>query len=331
MASLNQNSISSQTQFSENTGKVYAGVSAGVSGEKIVLARELFLQTATNLGVPRDALSISLLAFMRFFSLSPNPAVMHSLRREVLSARKVSSPADANANAAANADTAADGTVVEKAVFEAEALGAVTALDKGTVLSPEALDRYARFFVPPIHAPDSDGRRGEKECARNRDETPQAEKIKALAEGEAGKDGFLNLFNRLPGKNGRYWKVFPFNITVKGTELKVFLRTLNRGLFLPESGEFLFIDVIGPKRQWRCFLENSAGTRRADIRVYPGQSPGALALLRKEAKRFLGTGAEFLVSGFGGFEEILVRNGDDLPSWADELCAENLPSVDEEA
>ena len=295
------------------------------SGGKTVFAREVFRQFAASLGFPQDALSITLLAFCRFFSLSPNSMMMGTLRRELLASGKASSP----------------GTAGEKAALEAEALGIVAALDKGVVLSPEALVRYARCFGSPEEsagfwqgggAPPDDGGDDPPERtpdrAPEREEIPGLEELRAIAEEQIKKDKLLGLLNSLPGKNGQYWTVFPFKITVKGTELKVFIRLLKRELFCAGEDEYVIADIAGPKRQWRCFLGKNDGKMRADIRVYPGLSPGALKSLRKEAERFLGeTGS---LHYFRGFEEILVRNGEEVSSWVEDLCAESLPSVNKE-
>ena len=295
------------------------------------LAGEIFKQTAAGLGFPNDRLSVSILAFARFFSLPLNQALLASLRREFLSS-----------------NTASQGTVSysgdEKAALEAKVLALVSAMDKGVALGPEALLRYARFLAPGIfkdkdalfpkgsappkkntvsggNAAIQGGGKGKKAASG---EIPKAEEIRAIADEQSGEGDLLDFLNRLPGKNGQYWMVFPFKIELKGVEFSVFLRILNRGQgaasgrFSRGENEFLIADIVSPKKQWRFFLNKAAGKLRADIRVYPEYSPGALKVLAREAERFL------------GFEEILVRNGEEAPSWVEDMCAEHLPSIDEE-
>ena len=267
-------------------------------------AREVFRQAAVNLGLPQDSLSAALLVFARYFSLPIKPALIGQLRREILNTGKTSSP-----------ETAAG-----KAALDSEAMAAVIASDKGVTLSPEALARYASFLLPPVKNDD-------EEEPNDREELPEPEELKAIIEEQEQKDDFLGLLNSIPGKNGQYWMVFPFSIKVRGTELNVFIRLLKKEYQYIGEGEDLIVDVSGPKRQWRCFLKKSFGIScqasiRADIRVYPECSPKGLLFLQKEAESFLGS--------FEIFDEILVRNGDKMPSWVEDLSEICLPSIDED-
>ena len=268
-------------------------------------ARELFKQTAATLGLPKDNLSLALLVFMRYFSLPLEGTLITRLRREILASGKASSPE----------------TSKESSALEAEALAAVIAEDKGVRLSPEALQRYAAYLVPPVFT----GHGGREENPHNREELPTPDELLAIAEGEEGQeDGFLDLLNSIPGKNGQFWMVFPFTITIKGTELRVFVRILKREYIFPGEGDQLIADISGPKRQWRCFLKRNGGKYRADIRVFPECSPRSLRLLQKEFERFLSKGSSLL--GNLEFQEILVQNGNEIPSWLEDLSVECLPS-----
>jgi hypothetical protein len=286
-------------------------------------------------------LSVALLAFARLFSLRPDQALLAGLRREFLASSK----------AASAGDTASSGE--EKT--EAKALALVSALDKGVVLSHEALERYVGFLLPwvkPEAKPgasedrehslpkgDAVSSASDKESRPDMEELPQADELRAIAETEADKDDLLDFMNLLPGKNGQYWVVLPFNIKVKGVELNVVLRVLKRengsvsSRFSAGEGEYLIADIVGPKKRWRWFLKMNAGKIRADIRVYPELSARALKALAKDAKRFFGEGSAApggLTGGFGGFEEILIQNWNEVPSLVEDLCGESLPSVSEE-
>ena len=256
-----------------------------------VNARALLQNIAAALGFPKDNLSVALIAFSRFFSLSPDPALITYLRQELLSLqRKTQRPS--GTGEISKQDT----------LGERDAMAAIIAADKGVRLSPEALERYSRYLLPPEPV-DSDENRPEQK------ENPLAEEMRKMAEEQAKKDKLLDILNSLPGKNRQYWKVFPFAIKVREAEFNIIVRIFN--------GEILIIDITGPKRQWRCFLKKTDGNVLADIQVYPEYSERALASLRKRAESFFGKG-------------VSLENGDKFPSWVEYLLTEPLPSVDEE-
>ena len=298
-------------------------------GQKALPAGEIFRQSAAALKLPLDTLTLTLFAFSRFFSLPPGQALFETLRREVLALFKASPSA---------VFSSSPKTAVEKTALEARVLAALAAFDKGVALRPEALERYARFFEPPLFAGNGEG--GEKGAMQtsggegggrrsDKEALPQPEEVKAAAEDEAGDDGLLDFLNSIPGKNGQYWNVFPFRIIIKGIELKIFLRILKEGQFVSGGNERIIVDIAAPQKQYRCFLKNSGGRLGADIRVYPELPAGALKSLAKKARRILGEGSA-PAGNWRGFQEIRVRNGEDSPSWAEDLSAECLPSIDSE-
>jgi hypothetical protein len=286
---------------------------------KTISAKELFIKTAANLGFPKDALSVALLAFARYFSVSLSPALIGALRREILASGKSSSPE----------------TPAEKAALEADALSALIADDKGVELSPQTLEHYAGFLSFPeenIIQPDEADYSPKRD--HSREECPEAEEMQILIEEQAQNDETLTFLNNLPGKNGQRWLVFPFSVRVKGIEFQIFLRLLIKESVSSIKGEsseeeHLIVDISGPKRQWRCFLKKAGEKFLADIRVYPGQTDRALKSLQKEAEQILKEGRA-LFGSFKGFDEIIVQNGEEAPSWADALCGESLPSIDEQ-
>jgi len=294
-----------------STGKTSHEFTAG----KTIPAKELFIKTAANMGFPKDALSVALLVFARYFSVSLSPDLMKTLRREILASGKSSSPE----------------TQAEKSELEAETLSSLIALDKGVELSPQALEHYARFFSFPERNPSRQDEKGDLDRDRGQEESPEAEELRILTEQQGQNDDVLALLNQLPGKNGQRWLVFPFSVKVKGIELQVFLRLLKKEpVFVGEDGHLhLIVDISGPKKQWRCFLNKAGEEFLADLRVYPRQSPRAIKKLQKEAEQILKEG-RVLFGSFKGFDEIVVRNGEETASWADDLCTESLPSIDEE-
>jgi len=288
--------------------KLPAGEAPPVPTGKTTSAKELFIKTAANLGFPKDALSVTLLAFARYFSISLSPALLKTLRREILASGKSSSPETAS----------------EKATLEADALSALIADDKGVILSTEALKNYARF----LSFPEENTIQPYERRDQDREENPSAEELRILIEEQGQNDDTLSFLNNLPGKNGQRWLVFPFSVRVKGIELKVFIRLLRKEPASLGDNEEIIVDISGPNRQWRCFLKKADEKFLADIRVYPQQRPRALKLLQNEAEKMLKK-AEGLFGDFKGFDEVLVRNGE-TASWAEDLCAESLPYIDEE-
>jgi hypothetical protein len=300
----------------------FHGRAAVVPGERSVSAGEIFKQTAEALGFPKDMLSATLFAFVRFFSLSPSPELIGKFRREVLVSQKSAS---------------SEGAKV-KAALEAEALASVIGADKGVILDSGALEHYARFLAPQLPPEEEKGEKKESSDGKDpldKDELPEAEEVKAIAEEGAQKDKLLGFLNNLPGKNRQHWLVFPFKIRVKGTELTVSIRILKRehssvsGRFSSGEGERLIADIAGQKRQWRFYIKKAAGELNADIRVYPKLSPRPLEILEKDAKKFLGESGG-LFRNSGGFSGVRVQNGGEIPSWVEDLCAESLLSVNKE-
>jgi hypothetical protein len=174
------------------------------------------------------------------------------------------------------------------------------------------------------------GREGrpDEEDAPDREETPDGEELEKLylnanrSREKGGEEGPLPWLNRLPGRNGHGWAVFPFKIKVKGVELRVFVRLLIKGhpFFASpkDTGQgSLIVDIEGPAQNRRFILERTGGKSVMDITVYPGEERDIKAL-EKEAERF-----------FDGME-IRVRQSGEAPSFIDQWDQEALPSVNEE-
>jgi hypothetical protein len=296
------------------TSAVKSPQSASPAG-KTIPAKAIFNKMAANMGFPKDTLSVALLVFARYFSVSLSPALMKTLRREILASGKASSPE----------------TKAEKTALEADALSSLIALDKGVELSAEALEHYARFFsFPDGNYNRQDEADDDPKGDHDREESEKAEELRILAEEQGQNDGVLTFLNQLPGKNGQYWLVYPFDVKVKGIEFQVFFRLLRKepGSSGEDSHSHLIVDISGPKKQWRCILNKAGEKYLADLRVYPGQSAKAIKALQKKAEHVLKEGRA-LFGSFKGFDEILVQNRDEAPSWADDLCPESLPSIDE--
>jgi hypothetical protein len=271
----------------------------------------LYTQTAAILGLPQDTLSFVLISAIRYFSLPPDSALLTRLRGNLLASGAVSAPK----------------TGREKAALESKALAAAAAADKGLLLSPEALEKYAAAMDAGWFSGRREGRPDEED-APDREETPEGEELEKLylnanlSREKDGEEAVLSWLNRLPGRNGQGWAVFPFKIKIKGVELRVSVRLLIKGhpFFASpvDAGRgSLIVDIQGPVQNWRFILERTGGKSVMDVTVYPGQA-GDVKILEKEVNKF-----------FEGME-IRVRQSDEAPSFTDQWDQEALPSVNEE-
>jgi len=104
---------------------------------------------ASQLKLPPDGLSRSLIAFARFFGLPLDPKFLASLRRDALGAASQGAasqgapPQQTSSQGASAPGTAAQAAAKEAASREAAALGAAAAADKGIKLGEKALREYA--------------------------------------------------------------------------------------------------------------------------------------------------------------------------------------------
>jgi hypothetical protein len=282
-------------------------------------ARELYKQPAAFLGLPQDTLSFVLISAIRYFFLPPDAALLSRLRGNLLASGAASAPK----------------TGGEKTALEAKAIAAAAAADKGLFLSPEALEEYAAAIEGGAWFSSRQEGQPEDEDLPDREETPEGEELeklylKANRSQEKGGGGVLSWLNRLPGRNGQGWAVFPFKIKVRGVELRVFVRLLIKGHpFFASPGDTgqgsLIVDIEGPAQNWRFILERIGGKSIMDITVYPGSSGSKrdIKALEKEAGKF-----------FNGMEIRVRRNGE-APSlvdqqYIDQRYQEALPSVNEE-
>jgi hypothetical protein len=104
------------------------------SAESRIPPLQTALHLAHILGLPWDKLSASIVSFARYFSLPLNPGFLAKIRRESLfSAPEKSGPAKEALSPALSPKSAA-------------ALAAAASAAKGVELSPQGLEKYARFL-----------------------------------------------------------------------------------------------------------------------------------------------------------------------------------------
>ena len=297
-----------------NAGKVIAAETKSlpnnpaVKNVSVQSGADVFKAAAAVLGIPQDALSRALLVFSRLFLIVPDTGFLLNLRKEIL-ASGPSSPK----------------TGKEKNQMEAKVLAALAAFDKGVSLSRESLPVYAITPDKENFFEDSSSRHEGRHSA---DQQPDARDLQQFFEnfnrensGKDGRDSLFGYLNRIPGKNGSYWIVWPFNYACRGTELKILVRILIKGSLLSsdrKSDEGLVItDITGPKRNWRFILNKTGDKSAIDVSIVPCLTAAEAGNLRKYLEKI------------PGFTDIRIHNGEEL-LLADEFTADLLPCVNEE-
>jgi hypothetical protein len=273
------------------------------------------------LGIPRDTLSSRFVSFLRYFSLPLDGEMIAGLRREVLVFRAAGGPAEAKGR-------------------EAAALGAAAAADKGVVLSPEALAEYAAAIDPEggqsgegefngepgnspgqDHPADREKRKKESpDSGECREDPPETGTLRKKIEAPSEHRPLLDLLNRLPGKEGRRWMVFPFTFTSGDVALRVSLRILLSNTEGGREEARLVLDIRSERGGW-IFSFSGYGTphSRADIGLYPSLPRRSLKNLEREFRKLLGN--------FAGTICVENREG---PFLAEEENRTILSSVNEE-
>jgi hypothetical protein len=285
-------------------------------------------QLVRSLGLPGDGLSSALVGFARGFSLPLDPALLARLRREALTLK------------------ARHGGPVESA-----ALAAAAAAGKGVRLSGEALEQYARAIDPGYAAGEQDtpgdgegrpaggegGLFGEQggDAGGNPGGNPQdsagreesARLVREILEKalkQAGGNGVpepdlsetespAGFLNRLPGRDGNFWMVFPFKINVEklAIRLSVWILLLSRLYFKwKTSGQAgrdaiggITINAVGKERRWVFSIKNPGGPG-ASTRVLVSPSYGEAARKRTE---------EEIREVLGDFGGAVTLDGGEMP------------------
>jgi hypothetical protein len=252
--------------------------------------RLFFKPLTLALGIPQDTLSSRLLSFFRYFSLPLEGEPIAKLRREVLNSRL--------AGASLMEGFPKGGKTADRGAL---ALAAAAAADKGVVLSPEALAEYAAAIDPEEGQAGDGGLSGDSgqehpQDRKKKKEPPPStdddQELGALRKERAvfpARHPLLDLLNRLPGKNGLRWIVFPFTFSSGGVAFKVSLRILLNDTGSSYGGTRLVLDILSKKRHWFfCLSGYGTSHSRADIGVFPPLPPGGLKKLERELREVLG-------------------------------------------
>jgi hypothetical protein len=149
----------------------------GNSGGRIPVS---FSSLLSQLKLPVDSLSASIVSFAQFFSLPLNPALLANIRRQT-----ISGSSDPGAPLPGGHAGGIAGENSGPASREALSLACIAALDKGVELSAESLARYARMISgrnPPAPV-DADGK---GDAGENQEAGPGPDNDNFPADGEAG-------------------------------------------------------------------------------------------------------------------------------------------------
>jgi hypothetical protein len=245
-------------------------------------------------GLPADKLSASIVSFARFFSLPLKPELIAAIRRQALSSPSATTQSDsAKAQVKPQAQPLAAETIpgLKTAAQNREALSlaAAAAESKGLELHPQGLEDFAEALDPDWQKRQGDGgqRRRRNKNNGERENAPKtgaisASRVKEIALESAEKDPLLNILNRLPGKNGQRWMVFPFSFCednrIFNVSLRILLETENQTLTQVSCNAGLMaLDIAENERSWLFVLDkrNVAATLVAYLQ--PELPPKALA------------------------------------------------------
>ena len=327
------------------------------------------------LGLPPDRLSHSIISFARFFSLPLDSGALSSIRSAIFSAQSsrlpagMAAPADEGAGGLSELGKGFPGTGIQGSGAaptmksrEALALAALAAADKGVNLNPDARDEYVAAIDPEQQGQQGQQENPEQQEHQKQQENPEqpeksspgdvSDKLPPQPEAvtsssaspqglkeqfieSAGKSPVQELLNRLPGRNGQRWLVFPLSFAENGFFYRISLRILldydSRGRYpvnrmsldIVKSREsraeqrWLFIFDAGSK-----LVEDEGGDKekyRLTLLLQPSQPQGRMKALTRKLSGFLGIPAG----------NIIIENYRDS-DFAPDCRNDVLPSINKE-
>jgi hypothetical protein len=263
-------------------------------------------QIIHSLNLPQDNLSATLINLARNFSLPLDPALLSRLRREALTLKARHTGSGVSPETAALAATAAAG--------------------KGVLLGEEALEQYARAIDPDYAADEQDsppfehgegqssggeGDAGHSASREQRDPVNVEREIRKIpGEAEPGLSGeespLLSLLNRLPGREGNFWAVYPFKINLENLKIRVSVWILlpckdyNKdckdstkeelaGRSSAESIRGIAVNAVGEKRRWVFNILNPGGPEaKTRVSVSPPYGEPVRKKVEREIRGILG-------------------------------------------
>ena len=293
---------------------------APVSAPPVAVSRSVSSLIAAA-GLPADRLSASIISFARFFSLPLKPELMAEIRRQAFTQPSA---------AANNTPEAADNT---RTLFS---LAAAAAESKGVELSPKGLEAFAQAIdpernpAPPASAEELERQNPEEHDPgdrqhrdKNREQTGEPEKSGSITAGSLKETAYkymennplFAILNRMPGKNGQRWIVFPFDFSENDRTFKVSLRVL-----LDTLNDNMVLDIVENGETRWFFVINAVNGRinRLTASFKPELPPKAQSLFARELSQLLGIKPE----------NIFIRNWKE-PFPHESSCGDELRSIDE--
>jgi hypothetical protein len=158
---------------------------------------------------------------------------------------------------------------------ETLSLAAAAAESKGVELRPKGLEWFAEAIDPDWwqHDPDERDRRDRRHKKHEQENVPlktrplSASGLKEMVMESLEKyspetpdslEAALAILNKLPGKNGQRWMVFPFSFVESGREFRISLRILLEGDKKPPNNvACMAMDIAESERRW-LFVMNPA-------------------------------------------------------------------------
>ncbi|GHV12701.1 hypothetical protein FACS189491_06210 [Spirochaetia bacterium] len=152
-----------------------------------------------------------------------------------------------------------------------------------------------------------------------------------------GQNPLLSLMNRLPGKKGRQWMVFPFVFEDQGRAFAATLRVLltPEGSIMGESpagasgfrAERMALEIAGEAQRWLFIADNPPGGRlRLTGSLWPGISGS-----EKMTAKALQSWEKELAGLLGSIpEQVRIQNAGEFSPFAPDSRDETLLSVNEE-
>jgi hypothetical protein len=211
-------------------------------------------------------------------------------------------------------------------------------MDKGVLLSPEALVEYAAA-IDPEEGQSGDGefngkqgnspeqqyperereKRRDPSSAGEEDDTPAAGDLRKKFESLPANQPLVDFLNRLPGKNGGRWMVFPFTFISGDVAFRVSLRILLSSGGSGHDETRLILDILGKRDRWFfCLSGYGTAHSRADISLYPPLPRRKLKIAEGELREIL-----------GNFAERIHMKNRETPFLAEEENRPPLPFVNE--
>ncbi|GHV87050.1 hypothetical protein AGMMS50255_3460 [Spirochaetia bacterium] len=335
---------------SSSSGKLLAGrepVTGVKTGSPVQTRSSSQLLTTpssllTRLGLPQDKLSASIVAFARYFSLPLESALLTKVRRQSLGANTGNAvPAKPSAGEQAGASAA-----LSFKTREALSLAAIVAADKGVELRPDSLVDYSlaidpdkrrsgdggegKGFEPGADHGGNDTGGGNKggeagsgaggNPARDQDRGKFAGDAESLRDKilQAGdQNPLISLMNRLPGKKGQRWMVFPFSFEDQGRTFEVTLRILLTSAFRAER---MALEIAGEDQHWLFIANNPVGGKLQVTGSFEKTTAKGIQSMERELAGLLGLAPE----------QVQIRIDEEFPPFAPDCRDEALLPVNEE-